>query len=106
MAISSRAPLRRSVRAFLDDLIERLSRLPQVRQILNETDCAWPRVWIAIEAEPWEFSVRRPVYDAELKAMLAHPEVEADFRLINTAEYPGVPLDHLLPSDAALLYAR
>jgi hypothetical protein len=106
MAIRAARPTERAKREFLADLVERLKRLPQVRRVLVETEGGVTRVWTVIEAEPFENSARDPVFDAELQAMIAHPDVEAGFRLLNSREYAGKPLAAYLPPDAALLYER
>ena len=106
MAIRIPRPSEQARQEFVADLVERLKRLPQVRRVLVETDGGAPQVWTVIEAEPFENAARDPIFDAELAAMMAHPGVPAGFRLLNSREYAGRPLDDYLPPDAALLYER
>ncbi len=80
--------------------------LPHARQVLLEATDEGPRIWTVIEAEPFDRSQREPVYTAEIEALEAHPELDADFRLINLAEYGASRAGDILPDNAEVLWRR
>ncbi len=92
--------------ALENRFVTRVRGLPQVRQVLLETAAEAPRIWTVIEAEPFDRSQREPVYAAELEALEAFPDVDADFRLVNVSEYGASQADAILPDDADVLWRR
>ncbi|MGI8549856.1 MAG: hypothetical protein ACR2PL_03505 [Dehalococcoidia bacterium] len=78
--------------------------LPQVRQVLVDECSPSTAIWTVIEAEPFDESQCEPVYQAELEALIAHPDAEVDLHLVNLSEYPGTPAEQLLPTNAQARY--
>lgn len=96
----------RDVREKAEHFARDISRLPQARTVLLTSPRSGPNVWVVIEGEPFEDSLRMPVYEAELLAHDAYPETPVSFRLINLTEFSDMQPDELLPAAAEVLWQR
>jgi hypothetical protein len=65
-----------------------------------------PRIWTVIDAKPSDRTARDSVYEAQLATLVAHPEIEVDFRLINASEFADSPVDQILPVTGRSLWIR
>lgn len=82
-----------------------VASLPQVRQVLLEETALGPRIWTVIEAEPFNRDRRESLYQAELDALEAEPDLSLDFRIINLAEHRR-PSSQVIPERASALWQR
>lgn len=106
MQTSSRRPRVEADHALGERFVTLVRALPQARQVLLEAADEGARIWTVIEAEPFDRGQREPVYAAEIAALEAHPDVDADFRLINLAEYGESRAADVLPENAEVLWHR
>jgi hypothetical protein len=106
MQTSSRRPRVEADHALGERFVTLVRALPQARQVLLEAAAEGARIWTVIEAEPFDRGQREPVYAAEIEALQAHPDVVADFRLINLTEYGESRAADVLPENAEVLWHR
>lgn len=80
--------------------------LSQTRQVLLEDTEEGPRLWIVIEAEPFERGQREPIYQAQGEALRRFTSVDVSFRLVNISEFGIDRVESLLPSESRVLWRR
>ena len=85
-----------------------ISRLPQLRQVLLERRSDGFRIWTVVDGAPFEWSLREPIYQAQLETLKAHPSTAGGlaFRLVNLAEYEEEAVSDLLPADGDVVWPR
>ncbi len=93
-------------RAAAEQYAARVSRLPQVHQVLLDPRGDVPQVWTLIRAKPFDSAPRHQVYDVELEVLTAFPDARVNFRLINLKEYRGGRAEGLVPTDVQVLFRR
>lgn len=94
------------INVFIKEYVQRVRDLRQVRQVLLDESSGVPEIWTLIEATPFERVERDLVYQAELDTLVAHPETQTNFHVINLAEHANTPPAHILPSQAKTHFAR
>lgn len=91
-----------------EDYVRRVKSIEIVQEILVEETEEGPTLWTIIDAPPFEYSPREPIYEAQLVTLR---ELEGnkfpDFRVVNVSEFPKTEkLESLLPAAGKTLWKR
>ena len=96
------------VKAAIKEYVDKVTTLPQVKEVLVARDEEGATIWTVIEAPPFEFSSEEPIYEAELEVLRDSPDdVLLDVRVLNVAELPGREgVAEFIPAQARLVWRR
>ncbi len=62
-------------------------------------------IWTIIEAEPFDDSQRKPIYQAQINILRQMEEgIPIDFRILNISEYKQI--EDIIPSSAKIYWQR
>ncbi len=93
-------------RQYLDELVERLKALQQVKQVLIDWSAGIPHTWVVIEAPRMDDAYRDPVILAEIEVGDRYPDVLADLHLANIVEHGAKNMPMILPARAEVAFSR
>ena len=93
-------------RQYLDELVEKLKALPQVKQVLIDWSAGIPHTWVVIDAPRMDETYRDPVILAEIEVGDRYPDVIADLHLANIVEHGVEEMPMILPAGAQVAFNR
>jgi len=95
-----------AVQALLRDFVRLVAPLAQVQQVFSDLTDGEPAIWTVTDVDRDHWDQYVAVYDAELAAGQAHPEIPVDFRLINLGDYGPEQRATLIPCDMTVNFKR
>jgi hypothetical protein len=102
---TSRSAAGTLIDSLIRDLVSLLREIPEVQAARAKTEEDVAYVTTYLDQKPWDRELAYRVYEAELAAWRRHPDVAADFRLVNLAEYAEQQRPYL-QNRGKLVYSR
>lgn len=94
-----------SVEELCQDYLNMINNIEIVKQILIVEDEEGITIWTIIEAEPFDDSQRKPIYQAQINILRQVDEgTPIDFRILNISEYKQ--RGNIIPSSAKIVWQR
>ena len=94
-----------SVEELCQDYLNMVNTIEIVKQILIVEDEEGFTIWTIIEAEPFDDSQRKPIYQAQINIFRQIEEgIPIDFRILNISECKQI--EDIIPSSAKIYWQR
>jgi hypothetical protein len=97
-----------SVEELCQDYLSMVNTFEIVKQILIVEDEEGFTIWTIIEAEPFDDSQRKPIYQAQINMLRQMKEdIPIDFHILNASECSNLEdLRDVIPSNAKIFWQR
>lgn len=94
-----------SIEALCQDYLNMINTIEIVQRILIVEDEEGFTIWTIIEAEPFDDSQRKPIYQAQINILRQMEEgIPIDFCILNISEYKQI--EDIIPSSAKIYWQR
>lgn len=97
-----------SVEELCQDYLNMANTIEIVKRILIIEDEEGFTIWTVIEAEPFDDSQRKPIYQAQINMLRQIEEdIPIDFHILNISEYSSLEgLQDIIPPNAKIIWQR
>ena len=98
----------RNIDKVCREYVEKISKIEAVREILLVEAEKINMVWTIIKAAPFEDSLRKPIYTAQLEILRSlEQDIPIDFYILNESEFSSEKnLSDIIPSNARSIWQR
>ncbi|MBM2826514.1 MAG: hypothetical protein HW403_578 [Dehalococcoidia bacterium] len=95
-----------SVGELGDTFVIKVRSVKEVKKVLLMGKGEFAQIWTVLDAKPFDWDLRRRIFDIEGEILQASSKPFVEFRLINLAEVDEEQRPFLLPQAATVLYER
>ena len=96
----------KTTQKLIDKFVAEVRNVEEVKHVLLTDEGEFWKLWTVLDAKPFDWEIRKRIYDAEGDLLRAINRPILDFRLINLSEIDQDQHPYLLPRDAKVLYKR